>query len=135
MKVLLDTHILIWAHTNSSRLSAKAVNLIQRPGNEVFYSSVSIWETEIKYLRDKAGFPISGEVLATFCALSGMRCLPLKPEHSLLLKTLSYAAAAPRPHKDPFDRILICQAKAENMLFVTHDELIPYYNEQCVVPV
>ena len=62
-----------------------------------------------------------------------MKCLPVLPEHAVFLKTLSYSSDAPRPHKDPFDRMLISQAKAENMVFLTHDELLPFYKEPCVV--
>ena len=53
----------------------------------------------------------------------------------ILLDTLSYSDKASRVHKDPFDRLLICQAKSENMLFLTHDELIPFYNESCIISV
>ena len=53
----------------------------------------------------------------------------------ILLDTLYYSPKAPQTHKDPFDRILICQAKAESMLLMTHDSLIPYYNEPCVLSV
>lgn len=132
MKILLDTHLLIWIHTNTSKLPQTFLSYTQDPENEFFYSSASIWETQIKYTKNKALFPISGSILDKYCLQSGMKCLLVKPEHSFLLDTLSYSSNTPREHKDPFDRLLICQAKSEKMLFLTHDELLPYYNESCV---
>ena len=135
MKILLDTHLLIWCCTNSKTLSQKALSYITDVENEIFFSSASIWETQIKYVKNKIEFPISGSMLHQYCQLSGMKCLVVKSEHSFLLDSLTYSDKAPRLHKDPFDRILICQAKVENMLFLTHDELLPYYNEACIISV
>ena len=133
MRVLLDTHLIIWIHTNKKKLTQQVLDIIQNPDNEIFFSSINIWETEIKYLKSKEEFPISGDKLFELCELAGMKCLPILPEHALFLKTLSYSPDAPRSHKDPFDRMLISQAKAENMYLITHDELLPFYNESCVV--
>ena len=135
MRILLDTHLLIWIHTNTQKLPKKVLQYIKNAENEIFFSSASIWETQIKYTKDKTTFPISGSILYHYCQQSGMKCLFVKPEHSFLLDTLSYSDKAPRLHKDPFDRLLICQAKSENMLFLTHDELIPFYNESCIISV
>ena len=135
MRILLDTHLLIWIHTNTQKLPQKVLQYIQNTENEIFFSSASIWETQIKYTKDKTTFPISGSILYYYCQQSGMKCLLVKPEHSFLLDTLSYSDKAPRVHKDPFDRLLICQAKSENMLFLTHDELIPFYNVSCIISV
>ena len=66
---------------------------------------------------------------------SNLKCIPLISEHTYNLKNLSYSKDTPRPHKDPFDKVLICQAKSENMLFLTHDELLPFYNESCIISV
>lgn len=132
MKILLDTHLLIWIHTNTSKLPKAFLPYAQDPNNQFYYSSASIWETQIKYTKNKTLFPISGDILDKYCKQAGMNCLLVKPEHSFLLDTLTYSNTAPREHKDPFDRLLICQAKSENMLFLTHDELLPYYNEPCL---
>ena len=135
MKVLLDTHILIWVLQDDERLSEKARSIISGYGNEVFYSTISVWEAQIKYLKKVDGFFLSGGQLNQLSRKSGFSCLPVYPEHAIALSSLSYSPNAPRLHKDPFDRILICQAKTENMLFLTHDSLIPYYNEACTVSV
>ena len=135
MKILLDTHILIWFHTHDTDLSSRAWSILLNPENEIYYSSVNIWETQIKYLKHSDEINFSGDDLNTMCQQAGLRCLFVKPEHCIQIKTLLYSNTAPRIHKDPFDRILLCQAKTENMLFMTHDALIPYYNEPCVLSV
>ena len=135
MKVLLDTHILVWFHCRDSELSEKAWKIILDSENDIYYSSVNVWETQIKYLKHKDEINFSGDELDLMSRKAGLLCLPVKPEHCIELKTLSYSDSAPRPHKDPFDRILICQAKSEKMMLLTHDSLIPYYNEPCVMSV
>ena len=135
MKVLLDTHILIWTHSDDSNLSVKAREIIQNPLNEIYYSAISIWETQIKHLKYPKVFTLSGETLNSLCIKAAFKCVDVCPEHTYLLQSLSYSKNAPRDHKDPFDRMLLCQAKAENLSFLTHDELIPFYNEDCVISV
>ena len=119
MNVLLDTHILIWTHLDDARLSQKAREIILDPHNEIFYSAVSIWETQIKHIRHPKEFTVDGKLLNSLCVKAEFECLSVRPEHSYLLQTLSYSPNAPREHKDPFDRMLICQAKAENLFFLT----------------
>lgn len=135
MRLLLDTHILVWFLTGDTHLSSTAMNMIMSQENSVYYSPLSIWESEIKNMLHPNDFPFSGKDLDTLSKSSNLLFLPLLSNQITLLNTLTYSSNAPRPHKDPFDRMLICQAKAENMLFLTHDELIPYYNENCIVSV
>lgn len=135
MKLLLDTHILIWFHTKDTQLSEKAWKIILSPENEVYFSSASIWETQIKHMNHPDEISFSGKELYELCLMSGLKYLNIRPEHCIELSSLSYSEQAPRPHKDPFDRIMICQAKYENMLFMTNDSLIPFYNESCVLSV
>lgn len=135
MRILLDTHILIWILQDDERLPEKVRDILTDQENELFYSSANIWEVQIKHLKKSEEFTISGELLNDLCLQSGLKCLPVSPDHAIALKTLSYSQNAPRPHKDPFDRILICQAKCEGMSLLTHDSLIPYYNEPCVISV
>lgn len=135
MKLLLDTHILLWFHIQRNYISDRAWDLILNPQNEVFFSAINIWETQIKHLARPAEMPVSGQVLYDLSIESGLNHLPLKSEHTFCLKELKYSNDAPKPHKDPFDRILICQAKSENMKLLTHDSLIPFYNESCIIQV
>ena len=134
MKLLLDTHILLWAITDDPRLSEKARKLIQNPDNEIFYSIVSPWEVEINRLAHPDKMPIGGEALVKYCIESGYRRHTIREEHVFLLHTLRWEQAAP-PHHDPFDRILICQCMADDMLFITHDTRLSGYNEPCVLTV
>lgn len=131
----MDTHILVWFHTDDPKLSAKALDLIMNDENVVYYSPVSIWESEIKHNLHPEDFPFTGKRLDELSVASGMLFLPLLSDQISLLNTLKYSPNAKRSHKDPFDRMLICQAKTEGMAFLTHDELIPYYNESCIVSV
>ena len=135
MKILLDTHILVWVHTNDKRLSEHARSIISSNNNVVYYSPISIWESEIKHSLYPSDFSFSGKRIDELSRRANLNFLPFLPHQIFFLNTLKYSLDAPKKHKDPFDRILICQAKSENMLFLTHDELIPYYNEACIISV
>lgn len=134
MKILLDTHILLWTVANDARLPQKARQLIENEENEIYYSMISLWEVELKRIAHPQLMPVTGEMLAGYCDESGFYRLPLREQHIFALSNLRRNEDAP-PHKDPFDRILICQAQKENMMFVTHDSLIPYYDNPCILPV
>ena len=132
MKVLPDTHILIWTLLDDARLSRKARDIMLAGESEVCFSTVSIWEIAIKHAAHPGHTEVSGRELARYCLDSGFSPLVLRIGHVHALETLTRSADAP-PHSDPFDRILIAQAKAENMLFLTHDARLPHYNESCIV--
>ena len=134
MKVLLDTHIAVWSVLNDPRLSEKARNMILNEENEIFYSTASIWEITIKYMLHPDKIRISGNLLEKGCEDNGYIALPILNVHVSSLETLKRAPNSPR-HNDPFDRIMVAQAKAENLMFLTHDSLIPYYEEPFIVPV
>lgn len=134
MKILLDTHILLWTLSNDARLPKKARKLIENTENEIYYSIVSLWEVEIKYLTHPAVMPISAKELTEYCKQSGFQMVSIRENHIFALAGLAREKNTP-PHKDPFDRMLICQASMENMLFVTHDSLISGYNEPCILVV
>ena len=131
MKLLLDTHILLWYITDDMRLSSKAKNWINDETNEAYYSLVTLWEVAIKHQISSDRMPVSDDELANYADQCGIVCLPLTKQHISLLKSLTRAKEE-KPHHDPFDRMLICQAKAEGMLLVTHDSLIPGYRESCI---
>lgn len=134
MNLLLDTHILIWALNEDPKLSEKARSLILDPDNAIYYSSVSIWEVAIKHALHPDNVQFSGKELSQYCQEAGFLPVEMRDKHVYALETITRADDAPA-HHDPFDRILIAQAKAENLSFLTHDSLIPYYNETCIVPV
>ena len=129
MKILLDTHILLWALVWDDKLPDNVYKAINAPTNEIYYSVVSVWELTIKHVKNPKLMPISGEKLAVLCDQFGYWRLPLLNEHIYLLPGLHLGKGS---HNDPFDRMLICQAKAEEMTFITHDAVLSNYNEPCV---
>ena len=134
MNVLLDSHILLWALTDDARLSEKARKIILDPENLIYFSAVSVWELTMKRLLYPKEIPFSGDDLIAYCNEAGLIPLDLTPEDAAELETLKRPPTAPR-HKDPFDRMLISQAKHQDMAFLTHDELLPYYQEKDIIPV
>lgn len=134
MNILLDSHLLIWTLNDDPRLSKKARKMILDPNNIVYYSSVSIWEISIKHAAHPDHVEFSGKELSQYCQEAGFLPVEMYDKHIYALETITRLENAP-PHHDPFDRMLIAQAKAENMLFLTHDSLIPYYDEKCIIPV
>ena len=131
--IIFDTHILLWALTEDEKLPLLARDLIQDTTKYIYYSSVSIWEVAIKYMKNPAKISnISPEMLIEYLDSIRFEVLPLTVEHVLMLQTLSRPDDAP-PHNDPFDRILIAQAKSEHMTLITHDSLLSYYNEPSII--
>ena len=105
--------------------------MINDPENEIFFSSASVWEVVIKHGKDAAKMPVSGDEFTTGCLEAGFIPLAIENEHVLAVGGLHRRSDAP-PHHDPFDRILIAQAKTENMILLTHDSLLSGYEEPCV---
>lgn len=134
MKILLDTHILLWALSNDVKLPGKARKLIENAENEICYSVISLWEVELKRQAHPGAMLVSAEELAEYCEQSGFQRILVREKHVYALAGLKRDKNAPS-HKDPFDRMLICQASTENMMFITHDSLIPGYNEPCILAV
>ena len=134
MNLLLDTHILIWALNEDPKLSAKARELILDPDNAIYYSPVSIWEIAIKHAIHPEHIAFTGKELSQYCQEAGFLSVEMRDKHVYALETLTCSVGAPA-HHDPFDRMLVAQAKAENLSFLTHDSLIPYYDEKCIISV
>jgi PIN domain nuclease of toxin-antitoxin system len=131
MKLLLDTHILMWTFAGDIRLPSKAIELINDNQNELLCSAAAIWEISLKHAHDPENFDLTAEKTIQYCNENGVFQLPLFFRHIPALNTLSRQENAP-VHKDPFDRIMIAQAKTDQLLFITHDWLLRYYNEPCV---
>ena len=124
MNILLDSHILLWTLAGSRQIPMKARDLIVDESNQIYFSSASLWELSIKHQLHADVIPFSTEELLEFCGEAEFKELPVTSAHVRMLATLSRSETAPR-HKDPFDRILIAQAKAEDMKFLTHDAMLP----------
>lgn len=124
MRLLLDTHVLIWMFSDDSRLTADARELLLDEDNILYCSVVSIWEVALKHgVRPEEN--IGPTKFVEYCDASHIKHLDLKREHVLPLEDM------PAIHGDPFDRLLIAQSSAERMTLVTHDaniRLYPYKN-------
>ena len=130
MRYLLDTHIIMWALIDDPRLSKEAKELILDPANTIYYSTISPWEVEIKHLKDPR-FRLSGEQLCFLCDQNGLLNLTIQNRHIDELKNLEKNKEI--KHKDPFDRMLICQAAANGMFFLTKDIRISEYTDPCII--
>ena len=127
MKYLLDTHIIIWLFDGDKRLSKQAYDIITDKNNEIYFSVLSIFEIKFKLKMRPDKIPSIAEKILNLCFDSGFKCLPLELNHILTFDNLKRKEGKP-PHKDPFDNLMLAQAIAENMKFITHDEHIAEYD-------
>ena len=122
MNLLLDTVTFLDSALAPRDISARARDLILDPGNDLFVSTVSFWEVAIKYSIGKLALPESpDQFLRKIRGKLGAQILPLDEESALHVMRL------PMLHRDPFDRILICQAIVNGMVFLTSDSRISQY--------
>ncbi|MBN8765827.1 MAG: type II toxin-antitoxin system VapC family toxin [Thiobacillus sp.] len=123
MNLLLDTHLLLWAASEPKRLSARARTLLLDPANHLVFSSASLWEISIKNGLDRADFNVDPRRLWRMLLVSGYRELPVTSEHTVAVNEL------PSLHKDPFDRILVAQARVEGLTLLTVDRTVAKYGD------
>lgn len=119
MRLLLDSHVIVWWSAYPSRLQAKTRDLITRPENEVFISAASTWELGLKMALGKLRLPAD---YTTQLLQQGLDELPVRVVHTVR------AAQLPLLHNDPFDRLLIAQALVESLVLVTTDRQIVRYD-------
>ncbi len=119
MRILADSHVLLWWLENPQRVALPARAAIADPANEVYFSAASIWEIGLKVGRGK--LRINGDFVALLEA-DGFEPLSLTPAHAARTLTL------PPTHGDPFDRMLIAQALVEGLVLATHDSVIAQYD-------
>ena len=132
MKILLDTHILMWTLSGDDRLPKNALEIINNNSSVLLCSAATIWEIALKHSHDPEVFDLTAEKMIRLCSENGIQQLPVYFRHIPALSTLHRLENAP-VHKDPFDRIMIAQAKSDNICFMTHDSLLKYYNEPCIL--
>lgn len=121
MKILLDTHLILWAAVSPDDLPTEAYQLIEDESNELFFSAASIWEIAIKSNLQKVDFHIDVRVLRRNLLDNGYSELPIESAHAVFIESL------PQLHKDPFDRILIAQATEEGITLLTSDKQVAKY--------
>ncbi len=126
MNLLLDTHVALWAITDSPKLSKEARDLIQSPKTTVWISAASVWEIAIKHALGRGDIPVSSQDATRYFKESGYRFLPIEPEHAVAVEGLA------AHHQDPFDRILVAQALVEPMRLMTHDPLVALYSDTII---
>jgi PIN domain nuclease of toxin-antitoxin system len=129
-RVLIDTHIALWSIIDSPKMPPKAWSFLRSPNIYKLVSTVSIWECSVKFRLNRGSeddMPLSGaDALAEFVA-AGYEILPILPEHAADVDRL------PPHHRDPFDRLMIAQARHEPLQLLTHDSKLADYGEFVVV--
>ena len=117
MRYLLDSHVFLWLD-DPARLGATVQAMLDDPENELFLSAASIWELTLKRAAGKLHF--TGPFAAA-AATYNIAVLPIRAEHVAEVEEL------PRFHKDPFDHLLVAQARVDGLVLVTHDEVVTRY--------
>lgn len=121
MKLLLDTHLLLWAAGSPDKLSTAARTLMEDPQNELLFSAASLWEIAIKRGLGRPDFQVDARVLRRGLLDNGYQELAITSAHAVSIDSL------PPIHKDPFDRILVAQATVEGITLLTADALVAQY--------
>ena len=126
MRLLLDTHTLLWHLSGNKNLSDNVRNIIDDPANQVFISQVSLLEMAIKMSLGKLTLPISWTDLLFYVDKGGWVILPIETHDSVVLSQL------PFHHGDPFDRILVCQSLNQKLTFISRDAVFDRYGVERV---
>lgn len=121
MKLLLDTHLLLWAAGQPDRLPTEAHSLIEDIGNELLFSAASLWEVAIKRGLGRKDFQADPRLLRRGLLDNGYIELPIVSDHVVAIESL------PPIHKDPFDRVLVAQATVEGITLLTLDPVVAQY--------
>jgi len=123
MRLLVDTHLVLWAAAKSRRLPKEGRRLLEDSANEVFYSAASLWEIAIKAALRRSDFRVDLALLRSGLAAMDFVELPVSGAHAERLASL------PPIHKDPFDRMLVAQSLAESLVLLTNDATLAGYGE------
>lgn len=119
MRLLLDTHVLLWWLADDRKLAKNGRAIIANPDNEVLVSSASLWEIAIKAAQGR--LEVELDDLEAAIARGGFRSLPISFRHALT------AGRLPVVHRDPFDRMLVAQASVEELRLMSHDRVFERY--------
>ena len=121
MKLLLDTHLLLWAAGEPKKLSPKARRLIADTDNELMFSAASIWEVAIKRALGRSDFQLDARLFRRGLIDNGYVELPVFGAHAVAVEAL------PPIHNDPFDRLLVAQSQVEGIVLLTSDATVAQY--------
>lgn len=128
---MLDTHFVLWFAQGDKRLPVELRDIIEDPANGVFASEVSALEIAIKHAKNPSAMPYSAEEFLALCEEGGFDVRPLTREAICAYGGLDFEKVGDL-HKDPFDRLLMCQAKVDRLALATHDRLLALYGEPAV---
>lgn len=131
MKYLLDTHVAIWSLIGSDNITSEVKEIMKNKDNTFYYSVLSPWEIEIKHLKHK-NFKLKGEEFSFLCDQAYCQCLEVKNKHVRELENIIKIDDKLK-HNDPFDKMIMAQAKSENMTLITHDIKFKAYNLKNVI--
>ena len=131
MKYLLDTCVALWSLANDKRISKEIKDIVNDETNQIFYSTASTWEVELKHEKFSF-FKLSGEQFAFLCDQNGIRNIPIDNKHINNLPKIIKTNEKIK-HNDPFDKLLIAQAKTENMTIITSDEKFSLYDYKNII--
>jgi PIN domain nuclease of toxin-antitoxin system len=121
MKLLLDTHLLLWAAGQPERLSSSARKLLENSRNDLVFSVASLWEIAIKRGLEREDFQVDARLLRRGLLENGYHELEIRGDHAVAVDEL------PPLHKDPFDRILVAQSVVEGIVLLTVDPQVAQY--------
>jgi PIN domain nuclease of toxin-antitoxin system len=121
MRLLLDTHLLVWAMGSPQRLPAGLVPMLEDPNHTPVFSVASLWELVIKRALGRPDFTVQPAVLRRALLDGGWQELSIEAHHALAVSSL------PPLHRDPFDRLLLAQASADGLLLITADQQLAQY--------
>jgi PIN domain nuclease of toxin-antitoxin system len=121
VRLLLDTHLLLWSAFSAARLPPDAIPLLEDQENELNFSAASLWEVAIKSSLERPDFKVDARLLRRGLLDNGYREIAISSEHAVAV------AALPAIHTDPFDRILVAQSLVENVTLVTSDFMVSRY--------
>lgn len=127
MRLLLDTHLLLWSLAEPMRLDASMRSALEEPDNEVLFSAASLWEIAIKAGLGRPDFAFNPKQIFQALLETGFVELPVRSEAAILVADL------PPHHRDPFDRLLVAQAINESVRLYTADPLLPPYSSLVIL--
>lgn len=122
MKLLLDTHVVLWALEDSPRLAPHIREMIIDESNEIYVSAMSLFEIAIKHKKQPSNMPYSADQIKEYCQRAGFIFLSVSLDTISIYEKYDFSA-----HSDPFDQVLVAQSICNNMKLITHDEKLKSY--------
>ena len=122
MKLLLDTHVILWALEDSQRLAPHIREMIIDENNEIYVSAMSLFEIAIKHKKQPSNMPYTADQIKEYCQRAGFIFLSVSSDSITIYEKYDFSA-----HLDPFDQMLVAQSICNNMKLISHDEKLKLY--------